>query len=452
LDAERASLTGRPRVRLGIVIPTLDEAEHLPRLLRDLQELRIPKRIVVVDGGSVDGTPALAGAGGARVISAPAGRGGQLQAGVEFLRTPWLLLLHADSRVTPEVCRALEEWLFRADPRQVGYFRFRIEEAGLRWRLLEQGQRLRERAFGLVFGDQGLVVHRSRLSQVGGVPDLPVMEDVELVRRLRRLGPVVAIPAPLATSARRYRREGPVAVLRNTLLLGLHHLGVPAARLSRWYPREPRPQGTRPGERCLLVFARAPVQGRVKTRLAAGIGEEAALEVYRALGRRVVDQVREGPWRTRILLDTPGEEALVAAWLDGGGVEFGPQAEGDLGERMSRAMEWAWRSGAGPVCLIGTDAPDVDQPLVEEAFTALEEGADVVFGPAEDGGYYLVGLRAPAPGLFRGTPWSTDRVLSISLDRCREAQLEVILLRTLMDVDTEEDLLATGLLLRPGRG
>jgi rSAM/selenodomain-associated transferase 2/rSAM/selenodomain-associated transferase 1 len=437
---------------LGIVIPTLDEAGPLPPLLRDLQELRIPKRIVVVDGGSVDGTPTLASAGGARVISAPAGRGGQLRAGVEFLRAPWLLLLHADSRVPPEVCRALEAWLLRADPHQVGYFRFRIEEAGVRWRLLEQGQRLRERAFGLVFGDQGLVVHRSRLSQVGGVPDLPVMEDVELVRRLRRHGPVVAIPAPLPTSARRYRREGPLAVLRNALLLGLHHLGVPAARLSRWYPREPRLSGNTPGRRCLLVFARAPVQGRVKTRLAAGIGEEAALEVYRTLGRRVVDQVRRGPWLTRILHDPPGEEVLVAEWLGADGVELGPQSDGDLGARMSRAMEGAWRSGAGPVCLIGTDAPDVDQPLVEEAFTALEQGADVVFGPAEDGGYYLIGLRSPAPGLFRTIPWSTDRVLSVSLDRCREAGLEALLLRTLRDVDTEEDLLASALLLRNGRG
>jgi rSAM/selenodomain-associated transferase 1 len=190
----------------------------------------------------------------------------------------------------------------------------------------------------------------------------------------------------------------------------------------------------------------------VKTRLAAGIGEVAALEVYRALGRRVVDQVRGGPWRTRILHDSPGEEALVAGWLGRDGVEFGLQAGGDLGERMSRAMEGAWETGAGPVCLIGTDAPEVDQPLVEEAFAALEDGADVVFGPAEDGGYYLIGLRAPAPGLFGSIPWSTDRVLSISLDRCREAGLEVVQLRTLRDVDTEEDLAASELLFGPGRG
>lgn len=433
-----------PLPRLGIVIPTVDEARSLPRLLSDLQELRLPKRIVVVDGGSVDGTPRLAALAGARVLSTPRGRGRQLRAGVQLLRTPWLLFLHADSRMPPEVCRSLEAWLTAAHPDEVGYFGFRIDEPGLRWRMLEWGQRVREKTLGMVFGDQGLVVHRVRLQDVGGVPELPLMEDVELVRRLRRRGPLGRIPASLPTSARRYRREGPRAVLRNSALLVLHHLGVPPSRLADWYPAEPAPKA--PGPRHLLVFARAPEEGRVKTRLAAGIGTEDALRVYRTLGRRVVDQLRQGPWRLVVLHDPPAGERSVREWMGAhGGVEFGPQAAGDLGERMSHAIQSAMQAGAGSVCVIGTDAPEVDQPLVEEAFRALERGADVVFGPAVDGGYYLVGLRAPAPSLFRSMPWSTDRVLSISLDRCREAKLEVALLRTLRDVDTLEDLEALGL-------
>lgn len=430
--------------RLGIVVPTVDEADALPRLLADLGGLRLPKRIVVVDGGSVDGTPRLARAGGARVLSSPRGRGRQLRAGVESLRTPWLLFLHADSRMPPGVCRALETWLRNAEPRQVGYFGFRIDEPGFRWRLLEWGQRVREDTFGLVFGDQGLVVHRSRLEAIGGVPDLPVMEDVELVRRLRRVGSLSPIPASLPTSSRRYRREGPLAILRNSALLALHHLGVPPARLAAWYPVEPGRRA--PAPRSLLVFARAPEEGRVKTRLAEGIGPKAALQVYRWLGRRVVDQVRGGPWRVEVHHDPPDAGSRVEGWLGSqGGVGFQPQAEGDLGERMAAAIEGAMARRAGPVCIIGTDAPEVDRPLVEEAFEALEAGADVVFGPAVDGGYYLVGLRAPSPGLFRSMPWSTDRVLSLSLDRCREMKLDVVLLRTLRDVDTKEDLEALGL-------
>lgn len=334
----------------------------------------------------------------------------------------------------------------------MGHFRFQIDEPGLRWRLLEQGQRLRESALQMVFGDQGLVVHRSHLQAVGGIPQLPVMEDVELVRRLRGRGPLRPIPAALPTSARRYRREGPLALVRNLVLLGLHHLGVSPSRLARWYPREP-PGGGRGGSaRHLLVFARAPLSGRVKTRLAAGIGAEAALGVYRTLGRRVVDQVRNGPWRSVIHYDPPVEESLVARWLGEDGVEFRAQVDGDLGFRMAEAIRGALASGAGTVCVIGTDAPEVDEPLVEEAFTALEQGADVVFGPAEDGGYYLVGLRSLVPRLFQAMPWSTNEVLSESLERCRVEKLKVELLRTLRDVDTQADLEASGLELRTHRG
>lgn len=449
MDTERPPLNRRPRPRLGIVIPALDEASHLPPLLRDLRHLRIPKRIVVVDGGSVDGTPELARAGGARVVRSPPGRGRQLRAGVQALRAPWLLFLHADSRLPPETCRALEVWLAAAEPERVGYFRFRIAQEGMRWRILEQGQRLRESLLGLVFGDQGLVVHRARLTEAGGVPDLPLMEDVELIRQLRRRGGLEQIPASLPTSARRYRREGPLAPVRNALLLALHQVGVPPATLVRWYPREPAPVPSPSGRR-LVVFARAPLVGRVKTRLAAGIGPEAALRVYHTLGRKVVDQLRAGPWRLVVRYDPPGEEALVASWLGAAGVEFRPQVGGDLGERMAEAMEAELTSGATAVCVVGTDAPDLDQPLVEGAFTALEAGADVVFGPAEDGGYYLVGVRRSRPGLFQHIPWSTDRVLSLSLQTCREAGLEVALLRTLRDVDTPADLEASGLAL-PGR-
>lgn len=445
-------MTSRSRLRLGVVIPTLDEAGHLPGLLDDLRRLRVPKRVVVVDGGSVDGTTDLARDAGARVLCSPPGRGLQLQTGVQALRAPWLLLLHADSRLPPESCRVLEDWLAQADPEQVGYFRFCIDAPGLAWRALEQGQRLRESLLGLVFGDQGLLVHRSRLLEAGGIPDLPLMEDVELIRRLRRGGPVVRIPADLPTSARRYRREGPLAPLRNAALLVLHHLGVPLSRLARWYPREPAPARNPAGRRTLVVFARAPLQGRVKTRLAAGIGPEAALAVYRTMGRKVVDQVRSGPWQVVVLYDPPGEQRLVSDWLGAADVQFRPQASGDLGERMHSAIEGEFARGATAVCVVGTDAPDLDRGLVGEAFTALDRGADVVFGPAEDGGYYLVAVRASWPGLFGGIPWSTDRVLSLSLAHCRRAGMEVVLLRTLRDVDTRADLEASGLATPPPRG
>jgi uncharacterized protein len=206
----------------------------------------------------------------------------------------------------------------------------------------------------------------------------------------------------------------------------------------------------------LLVFAKAPVPGRVKTRLAGELGTEGAADLYRKMGRLVVDRVRSGPWRTLILYDPPGEEASVRQWLgDGGDLEFRPQSGGDLGLRMAEAFAGAFGPGPriAPVVVIGTDAPGLDGALVAEAFTALNRalGPDLVLGPATDGGYYLLGLRSPEPELFQGLPWSTNRVLGLTLERARKLGLTLSLLRPLSDVDRPEDL-PTALSVLPDAG
>ncbi len=187
----------------------------------------------------------------------------------------------------------------------------------------------------------------------------------------------------------------------------------------------------------LLVFAKAPVPGRVKTRLAADVGAAAATAVYRVMGRTVVDAVRVGPWRTVVCYHPPDALAEVRAWL-GGELDYWPQQGHDLGARMDQALRRALASSSR-ACLIGTDTPRVDAARVHEALVALE-AADVVFGPAEDGGYYLLALRQPAPELFRRIPWGTSRVLARSTARAAAAELSVALLPPLADVDTVSDL------------
>ncbi len=193
--------------------------------------------------------------------------------------------------------------------------------------------------------------------------------------------------------------------------------------------------------RILLIFARAPRPGEVKTRLARGVGAEEALRIYRRMGRQVVDRVRTGPYRTVLFFDPPGEKSLLTEWLGEENLRFRSQTSGDLGRRMHSAFQWAFRTG-GPVCIIGTDAPKIDVGLLEAAFHALERssGPDAVFGPATDGGYYLVGLRRPDDRLFRDIPWGTATVLEESLRAARETGLVVELLPPLSDVDHPEDI------------
>ena len=222
---------------LGVVIPTINEAGHLPGLLADLAEVPLPLRIVVSDGGSADDTLELARTGGAVCLSGPRGRAVQMNAGARALDTPWLLFLHADSRLPPTSRSALVSALRSDNGAAAAYFPFRLHGRGWFWRLIETGQRLRERVTGLVYGDQGLLVRREIFEAVGGYPDVPLMEDVEMVRRLRRSGRIERLPGPLVTSPRTYQRLGRWKVwLRNGAAISLYLAGVAPERLLRWYP------------------------------------------------------------------------------------------------------------------------------------------------------------------------------------------------------------------------
>ena len=235
----------RTRPRLGIVIPTLDEEETLPLLLADLNSLQLPLEIIVADGGSKDRTLDIAQSEGAKTVRTRPNRGRQMNAGARSLKAPWVLFLHADSRLPPETQEALRRWLDAPPSCGAAHFAFRLDQEGFWWGLIERGQRIREQMTGLIYGDQGLVLSRSLYEELDGIPEIPLMEDVEIVRRLRRNGGLDRIDAPVITSARRYRKEGPVrAFIRNVALISLYSLGVSPRVLSRWY--KPHGQVTKP--------------------------------------------------------------------------------------------------------------------------------------------------------------------------------------------------------------
>lgn len=224
---------GADAIAVGVVIPTLNEADGIERLLDDLAGLGFAE-IVVADGGSQDRTAALARARPATtVVSAPPGRGPQLNAGAGATCSPALLFLHADSRPPPDVVERIATTL--ADPRVVGgAFRIRFDHSHPVLALYGWAGRF-ETAL-TTFGDQGFFVRRSALEAAGGFPDWPILEDVEMRRRLRRLGRFVKVDAIVLTSARRYLAEGIIRRqwLNLRLLLDFWRGGDPA-RLARRY-------------------------------------------------------------------------------------------------------------------------------------------------------------------------------------------------------------------------
>lgn len=194
----------------------------------------------------------------------------------------------------------------------------------------------------------------------------------------------------------------------------------------------------------LIVLAKAPVAGRVKTRLAATIGAEAALRVHCRLLEATFALARGSgadtlEWRYDAAGGDPdGPQAALPARMAALGWRVGPQRGEDLGARMREALEAALAEGERPV-LVGGDCPSLRAGDLRDAFSALE-AAHAVFAPAEDGGYALVGLSSPAPTLFEGLPWGTPQVMALTRSRAAAAGLRVALLRTVWDVDVEADL------------
>jgi hypothetical protein len=199
---------------------------------------------------------------------------------------------------------------------------------------------------------------------------------------------------------------------------------------------------TRGVERTLIAFAKVPRPGRVKTRLAAAIGDAEAASLYRAMGRRILDGVRGGDYRIAVYIDPGNELAAAREWLGAVGVDFRPQRGDDLGERLADAFRREFQR-ARHVCAIGTDAPAVDRAVVERAFAELSTN-HLVLGPALDGGYYLIGTTGYRPELFREVPWSTAEVMTVTLARARALELRTAALEPLPDIDTVEDLERAG--------
>ena len=190
----------------------------------------------------------------------------------------------------------------------------------------------------------------------------------------------------------------------------------------------------------LIVFVRYPEPGKVKTRIARELGAEKAAEIYSLIAGSVIEEVSgSDEYGTAIYFDPPETEAAIRQWLGRDDVSYEPQSGVTIGERMSDAFDRVFSGGAEKAVLIGTDIPEITGEIVTEAFRILEY-KDAVIGPAEDGGYYLLGLKKPAPHLFSGIEWGSKTVFEQTIGRIRKLNIGYKSLDTLRDVDTAGDI------------
>ena len=219
---------------ISVVIPVLNAAAELPETLAVLTRSPLTAGVIVVDGGSRDDSAAIARATGAVVIDAPRGRGTQLAAGAAAAKGEWLLFMHADCRPTPGWDDAVRGFLAEGGE-AAGYFDLALDDNAPAARRLERVVAWRSRSLALPYGDQGLLIHRQLYDAIGGYAAIPLMEDVDIVRRLGR-GRLKPIGATMLASAQRYQRDGYIRrPLRNLVCLSLYFAGASPERIARIY-------------------------------------------------------------------------------------------------------------------------------------------------------------------------------------------------------------------------
>jgi rSAM/selenodomain-associated transferase 1 len=304
----------------------------------------------------------------------------------------------------------------------------------------------RSRLTGIATGDQALFVTRSAFNAAGGFAPIPLMEDVELCSRLKRIGPPACLRERVHTSARRWEKHG---VWRTIGLMwwlrAAYFFGTPAEALALQYGYPPAPMLV---PAAVAVLAKAPVAGLAKTRLIPALGAKGAARAQRQFTRQILHTARSAALGPVSLWCAPDAQHRFFRAVRRSVDTCLPQPEGDLGHRMGVAFVYHFagqpppltrRSQQSvPLLLVGTDCPALTPGHLQQAAQALQQH-DVVLIPAEDGGYVLIGMRRWVPEVFEDITWSTDQVLIQTRQRLRDARASWKELPALWDVDEPAD-------------
>lgn len=224
-------------VRISIIIPTLNEAENIKEAIATTQP-NTNIEVIVIDGGSQDDTVAIAQSLGVKVISSSPGRAAQMNTGAVAATEEILLFLHADTCL-PTGFNDMVRTALQQPGTVAGAFKLRIDASLFSLRWVEWGINVRSHFYQMPYGDQAIFLTKAVFQQIGGFPELPIMEDFELMRRLKRIGRIVIIPTPVVTSARRWLQKGVFkTTLLNQIVIIAYLLGVSPERIRRWYRRE----------------------------------------------------------------------------------------------------------------------------------------------------------------------------------------------------------------------
>ena len=436
----------RAGVNVAVIIPALNEERSIALVLDAIPDW--VDDVVVGDNGSSDRTAEVARTHGARVVLAPRrGYGSACLAAMAILKSPDIVVfLDGDFSDHPEqMDRLVDPIIAGTADLVIGSRVLGVHEPGSLTPQARFGNWLATRLIRLFWKTRYTDLGPFRAIRYATLKSLRMADpDYGWTVEMQVKSAIQGVRA--AEVAVDYRRRIGTSKVSGTIrgVFGAGHkiLGtifVAALTMRRALPVTDE-------ARRLIVFTRYPLAGKAKTRLVPLLGEEGAASLQREMTEFTMDMVRrlrrDFPIHVEIRFEG-GDADQMADWL-GSGFSYVPQGTGDLGERMARAMDEAFEAGVGTAVIIGTDCPMLSAGSLREAFQALCQ-ADMVIGPASDGGYYLMGLNSSTtdralPHLFQGPAWGTDTVLDATLRLAEQNRLSVRCLPERRDVDRPEDI------------
>lgn len=420
----------------SVIIPTFNEAENILKALASVENAFYNSaEIIVVDGGSSDKTLSLVDKEKVKVIEAQANRAAQMNKGAEAASGNILIFLHADSQLPNNAKKLIDEF-FADDSNQLSLFKIEFDDKSFLMKMYAWFSRFDSLLTS--FGDQCIVVRKNIFFAQNKFPQFPICEDVEFLREARKKYSIKKLNGFVCTSARRYRKNGIIKQqLLNAYLLLKYLFKFNLSKIAEQYDFL-RKQNF---NSALIIFAKYPAKGKVKTRLGAVIGDEAGLDFYKYSAGNIFqtgESVRNNYADVFIFFAGCENENVMKVWVKHN-FYFNKQNGIDLGERMKNAFEALFKKNYRQVVIIGTDSPTISPDMILTAFQKLESN-DIVLGPTFDGGYYLLGMKKFFPPVFENINWSSVEVFSQTLQRTQSLKLSTHILEKIIDVDTVSDL------------
>jgi rSAM/selenodomain-associated transferase 1/rSAM/selenodomain-associated transferase 2 len=411
----------------------LNEAKFITECLQSIRKSFNSDEIILVDGGSSDKTLELAYHFDVKIIKSTKGRGVQMNAGAEKASGDILIFVHADTFI-PDNAKQLIENEFANPNIKIATFRLGFDADH---KILNFYSKFSNyESMFTKFGDQCIIIRKSFYEVLGGFPNWSIFEDVQLLSKARKKSKIKILDAAVVTSARKFLLGGIARTqIQNAFLFVHYFLGMDQTKIAQsYYSMNIKKKNA------IIIFAKYPKHGNVKTRLAKTLGENVATKFYISCASHVFEESLKLKKTIVPFLFYPDQEQSdeLKNWA-GGKFIYKIQNGVDLGQRMSNAFAEVFKNNFEKVLIIGTDIPDLSSGLINQALSELDKN-DIVIGPSTDGGYYLLGMKKFHPDLFNNLQWSSEEVLNNTLNIVNQQDLKFSLLPELMDIDTEEDL------------